>query len=356
MHIALGYHYFAATTGYHLERALRGLGHTVTYVGPPAAERLGYAQNDRLDQLLASLSPPPDCYWWIDSGGPYFPMGIEELSIPSLAYLVDVHIGHWRPTVAGFFDAVFYAQKDFGPRLRQAAGHDQVYWLPLAAAPDLHHRLELPPLYDVAFVGNINLAHRGTARERRLRQLAARYRTNDFFRPYPPEALAQVYSQSRLVCNISLAGDVNMRVFEATACGSLLLTDAIGNGLDELFEVGHELVTYTDDADLFDRADYYLAHEAERAAIAAAGHRRTHAGHTYAHRAQQVLTTLSAPDFQRLAPMRRAGPRERWHARRRVYTHLHMLEALAQGARAASRNPLRRAWDLLPGLLRSLRV
>jgi hypothetical protein len=33
-----------------------------------------------------------------------------------------------------------------------------------------------------------------------------------------------------------------------------------------------------------------------------------------------------------------------------------MLDALIQGARAASRNPLQRALEVLPGLLRSLRV
>jgi hypothetical protein len=355
MHVALGYYWFPATTGYHLERALRELGHRVSYIGLPASGRPGYDHRQPVTQVIERLPQPVDAYLWIDAGGPYFPPGIEDLSIPTAAYLIDLHVGGWRTATAGFFDAVFYAQKDYGPAYQRAAGHHQVYWLPLAAASDLHRRLDLPTVYDVGFVGNLTRAHRGSPREQRLRRLAERYHTNDFFRFYPPETVAEVYSQARIVVNISLAGDVNMRVFEGTACGALVVTDAAGNGLGDLYDVGRELVTYTDEADLFDRIDYYLAHEGERTRMASAGQARTLANHTYRHRASQVLEALNAPGFRRLAAMRQREQGARWRARRRIYTHLHMLEALIAGSRAASRNPLRRAWEVLPCLLRMLR-
>ncbi len=356
MHIALGYSYFAATTGFHLERALRTLGHAVSYVGLPAADRAGYGHADHLPALLADLTPAVDQFWWVDSGGPYFPAGIEDLPLPTVGYLIDTHVGSWRPTAARFFDAVFCAQKDVVAGYQQAVEHQQVYWLPLAAAPDIHRRLDLPPRYDVGFVGNISRAHRGTERARRLRLLASRFRTNDFWQFYPPDTIAEVYSQSRLVFNLSLAGDVNMRVFEGSACGALVITDLIANGLSELFDIGKEIVTYSDEAEMLDQIDYYLAHDDERARLAEAGYRRTQADHTYARRAQQVVAAVTAPGFQRLAPMRSAEARERWRARRRIYTRLHMLEAVTAGARAASRNPLRRAWEILPCLLRVLRA
>jgi hypothetical protein len=357
MHFALGYSFFPATTGYHLERALRGLGHTVSYVGPPAAGRAGFGQTTSLVEALAGLATPADLFWWVDSGGQYFPAGIEDLPIPTACYVIDVHLGRWRRTLTQFFDAVFVAQKDFVPAYRAAAGHDQVHWLPLAAAPDYHHRLDLPLLYDVGFVGNQNLAHQATPRSRRLRQIAGRYRTNDFFRFYPPETIGHVYSQSRIVFNNSLAGDVNMRVFEATASGALLVTDAVANGLEELFSIGRELITYADDAELWAKLDYYLSPgkgEAERAAVAAAGMRRAQAEHTYAHRAEKLLKVVGAPGFERCAAMRRAGPGQRWRARRDIYARLAMLEALVEGARAEGRNPLKRAWAVLPALLARL--
>ena len=51
--------------------------------------------------------------------------------------------------------------------------------------------------------------------------------------------MARIYSASRIVFNRSIKDDVNMRVFEALASGSLLLTnDLAANGQAELFRDG----------------------------------------------------------------------------------------------------------------------
>ncbi len=353
MHIAIGYRYFPTAAGFHLERAFQELGHRVTYVGLGAVDHPGYAETTPVDRILASLDPPPDLFLWVDPAGRYFPPGMEDAPIPTAGYLIDVHLGHWRQTAARFFDAVFLAQRDYVKSFRQVLGHKQIHWLPLAAAPDVHRDHGLPRIYDVGFVGNLSRAHRGTARARRLALLAERYRTNDFTRQHTPEEVGRVYSQSRVVVNTSIAGDVTMRIFEGTAAGALVLTDA-ARGLDELFEVGQEVVVYQDDSDLLRLIDHYLAQEEERAAIAAAGQRRTLAEHTYAHRAQAILDVVTGPDFQRLAPMRTASPEERRAARRTIYTHLHMLDALLDQARDAGYSPLRRLWCVAPCLARRL--
>ncbi len=354
MHIAIGYRHFPTAAGFHLERAFRELGHRITYVGLGAADHPGYAETTPLDRILATLDPTPDLFLWVDPAGRYFPPGMEDAPIPTAGYLIDVHLGHWRPVAARFFDAVFLAQRDYVDAFRRSLGHDQVHWLPLAAAPDVHRDHGLPRVYDVGFVGNMARAHRGTDRARRLRLLAERYRTNDFTRQYTPAEVGRVYSQSRMVFNTSIAGDVTMRIFEGTACGALVITDAVANGLDELFEIGRELMVYQDDEDLLRQIDHYLAQEEERAAIAAAGQRRTLAEHTYAHRAQRILDVVMASDFRRAAPMRTASPEERRAARRTVYTHLHMLDALLDQAREAGYNPLRRLWHIVPCLARRL--
>jgi glycosyltransferase involved in cell wall biosynthesis len=354
MRIAIGYHWFLTAAGYHLERALRDLGHTLTYVGLPCGQRPGYDSTVSLCDIITASPQPPDLYLWIDPAGRYFPPGIEDLPIPTACYLVDVHLGTWRQQVARLFDAVFVAQKDYVGSFRRVVGHDQIYWLPLAAAPDVHRQLDLPKIYDVGFVGNIALAHRNTPRARRLKLLADRFSSNDFYRQYTPEEVGQVYSQSRIVFNTSIAGDVTMRVFEGTACGAMVLTDSVANGLNDLFEIGREIVTYENDADLLDKVDYYLAHKDECSQIARAGYQRTQAQHTYRHRAQRMLENITAPTFNRLAPMRKANLSTRRAARREVYTHLHMVDAILDESRAAQANPLARAWAVLPVLARRL--
>jgi spore maturation protein CgeB len=83
----------------------------------------------------------------------------------------------------------------------------------------------------------------------------------------------------------------NMRLYEATGVGTLLLTDAKDN-LAELFEPGREVAVYASEDELVAQVEHYLAYEEERAAIAAAGQRRALAEHTYTHRMRELLQIL----------------------------------------------------------------
>ncbi len=356
MQIAIGYRWFSTAAGYHLERALRAAGHDLCYVGLACAERSGYGETTPIDAIVKQMAQPPDLYLWIDPAGRYFPRGIENLSCPTACYLIDIHLGTWREHVARFFDIVFVAQKDYVDRFRRVVGHDQVYWLPLAAAADVHQMHDLPKTYDVGFVGNIALAHRKTDRARRLKMLEARFRMNDFRRQYSPEELSDVYSRSHIVFNTSIAGDVTMRVFEGAACGAMVLTDSVRNGLGELFDLGREIVTYQNDADLVEKVGYYLAHPEERDAIAWAGHERALKEHTYFDRAGKIVATAMAPSLSRCAPMRSASAGEQSAARRDIYTHMHMVDAVLDEAREIKMGPLGRARAVLPVLIRRLSI
>ena len=354
MHIAVGYSFYPAALGFHMERALTALGHQVTYIGLPAGERAGYDSSVEINDVLRHLAGKPDFFLWIDSAGPYFPPGIEDLSIPTACYLVDVHLGTWRMEAARFFDAVFVAQKDYVTRYRDATGHTRVEWLPLAYAPDVHSNLNLPRTFEVGFVGNLAVAHGNTPRARRLKMLAGRFRTNDFYRPYLPAEVGKAYSMSKIVFNTSIAGDVNMRVFEGTAAGALVLTDSTANGLDELFDLGREIVTYTDDSDLMRKIEYFLSHEEERDRIARDGEQRAKAEHSYLHRAQVIVDRITGPSFKMNAPMRSATDNARYRARLSVYTHLHMTDAILRMARERNKGAAGRLMDVFPALLRRL--
>jgi spore maturation protein CgeB len=83
----------------------------------------------------------------------------------------------------------------------------------------------------------------------------------------------------------------NMRLFEATGVGAMLLTDAKRN-LGDLFEPGHEVVTYENGHDLSERILRYLEYENDRVAIATAGQRRTLSEHTYRHRMEELTDLL----------------------------------------------------------------
>ena len=84
----------------------------------------------------------------------------------------------------------------------------------------------------------------------------------------------------------------NMRLYEATGVGTLLLTDWKTN-LHELFEIGKEVVAYRSTEECVELVQHYLAHDAEREAIAKAGQQRTLSEHSYYHRMQELTEILN---------------------------------------------------------------
>lgn len=73
------------------------------------------------------------------------------------------------------------------------------------------------------------------------------------------------------------------RAFEVPGSGGFLLTDAVPH-LEDYFEPEREIGLFGDADELVDRVGYWLDRPDERAAVAAAGHRRALAEHTYDHR------------------------------------------------------------------------
>lgn len=80
----------------------------------------------------------------------------------------------------------------------------------------------------------------------------------------------------------------NIRIFEATGAGTLLLTEAAPN-LSQMFEPNREVVTYSSKEDAVDKIKYLLEHDSEREMIAAAGQQRTLREHNAAKRAEEFL-------------------------------------------------------------------
>lgn len=101
-----------------------------------------------------------------------------------------------------------------------------------------------------------------------------------------------VIRRSKITINshIDAAKDMagNVRLYEATGVGTFLLTDDLPN-LPTLFQPGVHVETYRSAAECVDKIRYYLAHDAEREAIAKAGQQHTLAHHTYRQRVTEFM-------------------------------------------------------------------
>jgi spore maturation protein CgeB len=161
--------------------------------------------------------------------------------------------------------------------------------------------------FDCTFVGSFHDVHR--SRTELLETLCSRFPQLRIWGPgvsslssssairarYAGQAwgreMYQILQRSKIVLNHH--GDVapyanNLRLFEATGMGALLLTDWKEN-LQEMFEPGKEVAAYRTTEDCIEAVSYYLEHEEARASIAHAGQQRTLRDHNYTQRMEEFV-------------------------------------------------------------------
>ena len=254
------------TTGFHCHRAL---------------ENIIPTRHIRPDQVSDPTSDGVDLYVVIDDG---LVSELPPSCRPRVLWAIDTHLSfHRLEALAADTDYLFSAQKDGAARFQRAGF--SAHWLPLAADPKIHRPQTALKTYDWAFVGSPFLGER----DRLLHILKARFPRNFVGNRYFHE-MAAIYSQSRVVFNRSVRNDVNMRVFEALACGGLLVTnDLADNGQAELFRDGVHLSTYRGDEELFDRVEWALSHPDVSHRIAMTGRHAVLERHTYLHRMLRLL-------------------------------------------------------------------
>jgi len=161
--------------------------------------------------------------------------------------------------------------------------------------------------YQTVFVGGLSAAH--VDRIRLLEKIASSqtldvwgYGINKLDTESPLRAIHHgsawaidmynILYNSKIALNnhISVAENYanNMRLYEATGVGTLLITDYKDN-LHTLFELDKEVVAYSSAEECIELIKYYLENEEERKAIARAGQERTLTEHTYYKRMHEFM-------------------------------------------------------------------
>jgi spore maturation protein CgeB len=239
------------------ERALRRLGRDRLLVGQIASELPRASRLCRFDLIVTSF--------------PHYVNRLQELGVPAeylpLAFDPRVleHLDRRDPALgAVFVGSLQRSQHSGGNSLLERAAH----------------RIEID------FWGH---GEEDWPRESPLRQR--------FHGPAWGLEMYRVFARARIVVNrhidVAEAHANNMRLFEATGVGTLLLTDA-KTDLDRLFVPGKEIVSYANEDELVERGRYYLGHDEERLQIAADGQRRTLAEHGYDRRMKELAAILEA--------------------------------------------------------------
>jgi len=188
------------------------------------------------------------------------------------------------------YDHVFYAQKNFKEQI-MSCGYksSECSWLPHAVDPEIFKPMpQIKKKYDIGYVGFLN-----DRRKEIATVLQDIMRFKHFNSVWEVNA-ARAINECKIGFNISVEDDVlNMRTFETMACGlPLLVNKVVGNGLEDHFEDGKDLLTYADLSELKEKAVRLLANPDYRNSIAENGRLKTLTGHTYRNRINTILGTM----------------------------------------------------------------
>ncbi len=203
-----------------------------------------------------------------DATGRNFPRNLSAVSGPKVLLVGDTHhMGQPLQSLIRYareepFDFVIFDHTRHHARFFAEAGLRNLHWLPALDYGFEPRELRSAPSRPLTFVGQVGRFH--PYRRWVLQQVQAAQLPLQTLRG-PLAETANIYADSQVTLNISLNGDLNLRVFEALAAGGFLLTDELGedSGLSRLFEAGRHLDTWRTPGELIEKIRHYLAHPAE---------------------------------------------------------------------------------------------
>lgn len=284
-----------------------------------------------------------------------FPVRLAAHGIVSAFWYVENwrHLPYWKD-IAPAYDGFFHIQPgEFEQRLEEAGCHHHAF-VQTACDPVVHRPVTLSPQEQEEYGCDISFAGAGYYNriqffkgltDYNFKLWGVSWADRDLGRRlvggesrFDNEKFMKIAAGSKINLNLhsSNAHDgvdpkcdaINPRVFEIAAAGAFQLCDPC-IGLDRFFDFERELPVYRNLRELRDRIDYFLAHPAERKAIAEAARARALKDHTYENRARKMLDFLIARHGARILKRGVRVQRSAAEAAERAAAHPDLAEWLA---------------------------
>ena len=230
-------------------------------------------------------------------------------------------VDHWAPHFTWVTTSYIKGVENM-----RARGHSNGIYLSLACCHYAYVKKDLPKIYDISFVGMKHPHRQWLVRHLEKSGLRVRVWGRGWGDPIwarhskkgriPLETLVDIINQSKINLNLSNEtswdvryllsspwaiwntlrskkhfAPVNLRVFEINSCGGFQLVPYM-EGLEKRYDIGNELVTFSNPEQLVERVRYYLNHEDEREVIAQRGYEHTLREHTLEQRFRQLFAAI----------------------------------------------------------------
>ena len=159
------------------------------------------------------------------------------------------------------------------------------YWFPNAYCSDLIKPLNLEKIYNVGFCGSLFPERQGL-----LNEIAEFTPKADNF--VIGNDMVKAINSYKIHLNKNISNDINYRTFETLGCKTFLITN-FTPGLEKLFNIEKDLITFDNTNDLKEKIKFYLCNPAQREEIETNGYNTALKKHTYDTRARYLLRIIS---------------------------------------------------------------
>ena len=267
--------------------------HDVIYFSIKNADITYDPVKENFHDILAKLPPDfqPDAVIIFYLEYNILPLKLEESPYPLIAFPIDMHLCFSTiKDILGIFDYIF-TYKDATDILKRFGYQNVEYMTTLAMNPLLHRITDTPKTTDVLFIGSTNYDRYRDRNEylKRLALLSNKYKikiTSGLF----GEDYVNELNSARITFNKSAGSEINMRAFEACACGSLLFYEEDNKEIRDYFTDRVHCVLYNENN--FEKLiEYYLNNDDERELICKNALEKV-AGYTYKNHFNNILNRI----------------------------------------------------------------
>ena len=214
-----------------------------------------------------------------DATGRNLPSNLKSFKCPRVLLVGDTH--HQGEPIQKLlayakqekFDRIIFDHTRHHARWFFEAGLKNIHWIPALDFTFFPRTPSPKPKHQFSFVGQAGKFH--PYRCRVLESLQKAGLPLEMLRGTPAEA-ADIYADSVVTLNVSLNGDLNLRVFEALAAGGFLLTDKLtpSSGLELLFKPGEDIDVWSSVDELIEKTRFYLDNPVEADRIRRCGQQK----------------------------------------------------------------------------------
>jgi len=249
---------------------------------------------DDLNSILKKLPvdwKPDIILWWSPEYFNY-PQGIEDSPYPTVAIVGDWNVG-FSSLKENLKRFDFIVTDKQGVDIFKKLSYENIEnWKMFSHETRNNKKLDnIEKIYDIAFIGSFNhdIHNKRSKYLYKLVKLSEKYNIKLFTNIFSQE-YTKILNQAKIIFNMSVRKELNLRCHEAPACGSLLFIEDDNLEIKNILRDKIECVYYNEE-NFESLIEYYLNNDDERISITEAGY-KTIQSQTYKDRLIELLELL----------------------------------------------------------------